>query len=227
MGLGDLDRVVVFIDESQDAQNFVLAGVGAPDILTLQDIVGDMRSAARRWNIPVPEFHESALYRANPRLLTRSLELLAVVPRRRGRRPAPRENVRAFVAYYQKTPAEQQNHALPMHRLLSVYRAAFEAIMWAIPPDVDEVVTVCDEFKKDRTLEAALQTIHDRRFSGAFRFGNSEQDKPLQLADLVAGTVRRSLTGDANEGRFGIIAPILFHRGFHCGPGIKTGNDHL
>lgn len=79
MGLGDLGRVIVFIDESQDAQHFVLAGVGAPDILTLQDIVGDMRTAARRWNIPVPEFHESALHRASPRLLTYTTGTLRVI----------------------------------------------------------------------------------------------------------------------------------------------------
>ena len=205
--------MVVYLDESQDAQHFVLAAVAAPDLLTLQNIVGDMRSAARRWHIPVPEFHESTLYRASPRLLTRSLELLAVVPRRKGRRPAPRDNVRLFVAYYTKTPTEQRQHALSMPRLLAVYRAAFEAILWAIPPDVTEVAAVCDEFSQGRTLAATLQTLHADRFAGSVRFGNSEQDKPLQLADLVAGTVRRSLAGDPNEGRMGIIAPIVFHMG--------------
>ena len=71
-----------------------LAAVAAPNLLTLQNIVGDMRSAARRWRIPVPEFHESTLYRASPRLLTRSLERLAVVPRRKGRRPAVANNAK-------------------------------------------------------------------------------------------------------------------------------------
>lgn len=204
---------MVYLDESQDARHFVLAAVAAPDLLTLQNIVGDMRTAARRWHITVPEFHESMLYRASPRLLTRALELLAVVPRRKGRRPAPRDNVRLFVAYYAKTPNEQRQHALSMPRLLTVYRTAFKAILWAIPPDVAEVVAVCDEFPQGRTLAATLQTLHADRFTGSVRFGNSEQDKPLQLADLVAGTVRRSLAGDPNEGRMGIITPIVFHMG--------------
>lgn len=204
--------MVVYLDESQDAQHFVLAAVAAPNLLTLQNIVGDMRSAARRWRIPVPEFRESALYRTSPRLLTRSLQLLAVVPRRKGRRPASRDNVQLFAAYYAKTPAERHQHALPIGRLLAVYRTAFEAILWAIPPNVTEVAAVCDEFPQGRTWVTTLQTLHAGRFTGSVRFGNSEQDKPLQLADLVAGTVRRSLADDTNEGRMDLINQILSMR---------------
>lgn len=82
-----------------------------------------------------------------------------------------------------------------------------------IPPTETEVFTVCDEFEKTKGIEAALQITHDARFTGTVRFGNSEQDKPLQLADLVAGTVRRSLIEEFNEGRFGILVPLLFHVG--------------
>lgn len=205
--------MVVFIDESQDAHRFVLAAIGAPDLLTLQSIVGTMRSAARRWRIPVQEFHESTLHRESPRLLTRCLELLAAAPHRRGRRPGTRHDIRCFVAYYEKTPTEQHTHALPTDRLLTVYRATFEAVMWAIPPTETEVFAICDEFEKAKSIEASLQATHDVRFTGTIRFGNSEQDKPLQLADLVAGTVRRSLVEESNEGRFGIVVPILFHLG--------------
>lgn len=205
--------MVLYIDESQDAQHFVLSGVGAPDLLTLQNIVGDIRTAARRWRIPVQEFHESQLYRLHPRLLTRSLELLGSAPRRKGRGPGPRKNIQGFVAYYKKTSVEQRRHALSMPRLLAVYRAAVEAILWAIPPDVVEVTAVCDEFQQGRTLAPILQKLHADRFTGSVRFGNSEEDKPLQLADLVAGTVRRSLAGDPNEGRMGLITPIMFHMG--------------
>ena len=48
----------LFLDESQDATHFVLAGVAAPDLITLQGAVGDMRTAARRARLAVPEFYE-------------------------------------------------------------------------------------------------------------------------------------------------------------------------
>lgn len=205
----------MFIDESQDPERFVVAAVMAPDLITLHDALGDMRTVARRWGIDVPEFHESTLqHKEQHRLLTRCLELLVVAPKRRKRRPAPRPGLQLLTAYYDKATAEREQ--FPLARLLAVYQAAFTAILWALPTQAEEVTIVCDKFEKCWMLEETLRAELLKRFAGSVRFGDSQQDKPLQLADLVAGTVRRQLADEPNEGRFSIIAPTLaYMRALH------------
>lgn len=44
------------MDESQDNERFVLKAVVTPDLLTAQTLAGDLRTAARRWHVPVHEF---------------------------------------------------------------------------------------------------------------------------------------------------------------------------
>lgn len=199
--------MVVFIDESQDAERFVLGAVTAPDLISLHDTLGDMRKAARHWGIMISEFHETALYKEHPRLLTRSLKLLVEAPKRPKRSPAPRPDVDLFAVYYRKSAPEQLQ--FPFDRLLAVYQEAFSAILWALPSQEREVVIVCDKFEKCWMIEGALQSQLERRFKGTVRFGESQQEKPLQLADMEAGTVRRHLAHDPNEGRFGILAPMM------------------
>lgn len=205
----------VFIDESQDAQYFVRAAVVTPDLLTLQDIVGDWRRAARRWQIRVQEFHESDLRRDHPRLLSKCLDLLAEAPRRYKRTPAPRQGLGCYILAYKKSPKEQQKETLLSKRLLEVYPEAFRRLIWALPSQETAANIVCDEFEKCQTIEPVLQCYHAKRFTGGgtMRFGSSQQVKPLQVADLVAGTMRRHIGEDPNEGRYEKLATLVEYKG--------------
>jgi hypothetical protein len=98
--------------------------------------------------------------------------------------------------------------------MVSVYRELFRSLVWALPltPQQDIQVT-CDRFEGSGVLLPVLQTILIARTSGSVRFVDSVVEKPLQLADLAAGTIRRHLDGDANEGRFRYVTPVLYHLG--------------
>lgn len=187
------------MDESQDAMHYVLAGVLAPDLLTLQAIVGDIRTTARRLGFDrLTEFREKELYRDYPRLLNKALELLVTGRRRKGRRPHPRDEIGLFVAYYAKGQHASCGSGLPGPRLKAVYRAAFRAILENVPSSEAPVVVVCDHFQYGQVLLPELIAIHAERFSGTVSFADSMGCKPLQLADLVAGTARRYLAEESN-----------------------------
>lgn len=62
-------------------------------------------------------------------------------------------------------------------------------------------------------LEPTMEAILLTRAAGNVRFADSVLEKPLQLADLTTGTIRRHLAGDPNEDRFRFIAPLLHHLG--------------
>lgn len=203
------DSVYLVIDESQDRKHFVLAGVLLRDQSTAADIVGDMRTAARRAKVFLKEFHETELHRYQPRLLTRHLEMLSFAPRRPKRRPAPREGVKLLGAYYAKVPREGES--LTRDRLRMVYAALFQAIVSALPEESQAIEVACDHFTGDFSVRPQLEVIVQRRFKGSLEFAESSQVKGLQLADLVAGTVRRYLAEEDNGGRFQILAPILHY----------------
>lgn len=203
----------VSVDESQDFERFVLAAVVAPDLLTAQSLVGDIRTAARRWRIPVHEFHEADLYRDHPRLLTRGLELMSTAKRKK--HVYARREIKFVATYYMKSPTEQTKRTLPTrNRLLTVYRELFQALIWALPLGSEEEVTViADRFEGCQLLLPTLEGILTARTGGSVQFDDSSAMQPLQLADLLAGTMRRHLGGDVNEGRFRYIAPLLHHLG--------------
>lgn len=88
------------------------------------------------------------------------------------------------------------------------------SLVWALPltPQEDAQI-LCDRFEGSEALLPTLQSILIARTAGSIRFVDSVLEKPLQLADLAAGTIRRHLDGDANEGRFRYVAPVLYHLG--------------
>lgn len=205
--------MVVYIDESQDSERFVLGAVTAPDLVSLMATIGRFRTISRRLQIPVREYHEFDLHRDHPRLLTRVLEEMSLWKRKK-RRPVPRRDLQILATYYLKAPSEQHGTALIHDRMLTVYRETFRALVWALPlTPQHEVDIVCDRFEGCDALLASLQAIVLGRTAGRLRFADSVIDKPLQLADLATGTIRRHLGGDGNEGRFRFIEPILHHLG--------------
>jgi len=205
--------VYLFIDESQDRERFVLAAVAAHDLTSLTTTIGRWRTASRNLNIAVREYHEADLHRDHPRLLTRLLEEMAVFKRKK-RRPSPRKDLKVIAAYYLKAPSEQKGTALSHERLMTVYPETFRALVWALPLAVPAPIeVVCDQFEGCEKLLPALNIILADRAAGQIRFADSTGEKPLQLADLAAGTIRRYLGGEGNDGRFRLIAPLLHHLG--------------
>ena len=205
--------MVVFIDESQDRNRFVLAGVVAEDAVTLNATIGRFRTISRHLKVDVREYHEFDLHRDHPRLLTRVLEEMGLWKRRK-RRPTPRKDLKIVAPYYLKAPSEQQGTALSRERMLTVYREAFRSLVWALPTlPQDYVTVVCDHFEGCEGLLPTLEMILTGRTAGTVRFADSVMGKPLQLADLAAGTIRRHIADDPNEGRFAFLAPLLHHMG--------------
>jgi hypothetical protein len=199
----------VVMDESQDREYFVLGAVAAPTRALLEGIIADIRTAARRQRVALREFHEVDMNRDHPRLLDRALDIL--VTTRHRTRPVERTDVLILAAYYLKTSTEHLT-ALSASRLRQIYPALFSRLLWALPslPDYD---IVCDGFQGAAAL---LPTLHEHlvaRGAGTVRFGESSYDKPLQLADLVAGTVRRHLRGDLHRDRFERLVPRLHFLG--------------
>ncbi len=211
----------LFLDESQDAQYFVVGAILSEELLTLQNIVGEIRTATRRLNLTVQEFHEAVLYRDQPRLLTHAIRLLTSTRSRKGRALHVRPDVEAYAVYYIKTASEQQGSGLPGHRLMVVYQAAFQQLLHAMPSAVGPLDIVYDTFQYAQRLHPRLADDLQRWGPGTLHWGESLRKKPLQLADLIAGTVRRHLQGDRNEGRFEELGKILRL----CAPldGIKSG----
>jgi hypothetical protein len=69
--------LVVFVDESQDAQRFVLGAVVSDVIVALTMTVGRFRTMSRRLGVrDALEFHERDLYHHHPRLLTAAVVYL-------------------------------------------------------------------------------------------------------------------------------------------------------
>lgn len=211
----------LFLDESQDAQYFVVGAILSEELLTLQNIVGEIRTATRRLNLTVQEFHEAALYRDQPRLLTHAIRLLTYTRSRKGRALYVRPDVEAYAVYYTKTASEQQGSGLPGYRLMVVYQAAFQQLLHAMPSAASPLDIVYDTFQYAQRLHPQLADDLQRWGPGTLHWGESLHKKPLQLADLIAGTVRRHLQGDRNEGRFEELEKILRL----CAPldGIKSG----
>ncbi len=199
----------LFLDESQDAQYFVVGAVLSEEILTLQNIVGEMRTATRRLRLSVQEFHEAVLYRDQPRLLNHAIRLLTYTRSRKGRALYVRPDVTAYAVYYTKTASEQCGSGLPGDRLIVVYQAAFQQLLHSIPSAAGPLTIVYDTFQYAQRLHPHLSRDVQYWGEGRIRWGESLHDKPLQLADLVAGTVRRHLQGDPNEGRFQELEKIL------------------
>ncbi len=209
--------MVVFIDESQDPHLFVLAAVVADDVVALNTTIGRFRTISRRASIPVREYHEADLHRDQPQLLTKLLKEMTVIKRKK-RREMPRWDLTIVATYYLKSSTEQQyGTALPHTRLLVVYRELFRALMEALPLKPGESLdVVCDDFTGSDKLSLCVSNILINRtgaVSSSVRFADSTREKPLQLADLVAGTIRRHLNGDANAGRFQFLTPLLRHIG--------------
>jgi hypothetical protein len=201
--------VHLFIDESQDAQYFVIGAIVAPDLLTLHSIVGEMRTVTRRLRLTVQEFHEAVLYRDQPRLLNQAIRLLTHTRSHKGRALYVRPDVQGYAVYYAKTVDEQRGSGLPGDRLMTVYRMAFQQLLRALPPEMAPLYIVYDTFQYAQRLRQILAADVQQWGSGSVQWGDSLQEKPLQLADLVAGTVRRHLNGDPNEGRFEQMEKIL------------------
>jgi hypothetical protein len=205
--------VYLFVDESQDTERFVLTAVAADDLLSLTMTIGRLRTISRHLQIEVREYHEADLHRDHPRLLTRALEEMAVF-KRKNRRPMTRQDLKVIAAYYLKAPLERKGTALAHERLITVYRETFRAVVWALPLAAQEPIdVVCDQFEGCEKLLPDLEAILVGRTTGRVRFADSVVEKPLQLADLAAGTIRRHLGGEGNEGRFRFIAPLLHHLG--------------
>ena len=205
----------VFIDESQDNERLVLSGIGVPDLIVPQSIVGKWRTIARRFQLrDVHEFHEAHLYRNHPRMLTRALHVPAY-GERKNRRPHPRQDLRIVSSYYLKTPSEQTTSSLVKTRLIPVYQDLFQALVWALPwTPQEDLDVICDQFEGCENVWHPLPAIITSRVpAGTVRFEDSVAMKPLQVADLVAGTTRRHLGGDPNEGRFSYLALLLHHLG--------------
>ncbi|PSR21574.1 MAG: hypothetical protein C7B45_10205 [Sulfobacillus acidophilus] len=203
--------MVVSIDESQDTERFVLRAIATPDMVTAQGIVGDLRKAARQLHVALHEFHEADLYRDHPRLLTRSLELMSTAKRKK--HPYPRREVCFLGTYYIKASTEQHKPTLTQRRMLTVYFELLQALIWALPLTPQEKLTViCDWFQGCLTLQSAVDSLL-AELNGTLAFGNSATQKPLQLADLLVGTLRRHLAGDRNEDRFCFVKPLLHHLG--------------
>lgn len=199
----------LFLDESQDAQYFVVGAVLSEEILTLQNIVGEMRTATRRLRLSVQEFHEAALYRDQPRLLSHAIRLLTYTRSRKGRALYVRPDVTAYAVYYTKTSSEQGGSGLPGDRLMVVYQAAFHQLLGVLPPATSPLDIVYDTFQYAQRLHPQFTRDVQQWGLGRIRWGESLHDKPIQLADLVPGTVRRHLHGDPNEGRFKELEKVL------------------
>jgi len=135
--------------------------------------------------------------------------LLATTRRRPRRRPHPRSDVHLFVAYYVKTGTETASDNLPAVRRDVVYRAAFSRILWALSPQAGKLEILCDDFEGSERLLPWLQAALTTWGIGTVRFGDSAQEKALQAADIVAGTTRRHVAGDPNEGRFALLQPLI------------------
>lgn len=75
----------LFLDESQDAQYFVVDAVLSDELLTLHNIIGEMRTKAQQLRLTVQEFHEAVLYRDQPRWLNHAIRLLTYTRSRKGR----------------------------------------------------------------------------------------------------------------------------------------------
>lgn len=213
MALQEALVVYVFVDESQDAERFVLGAVASKDLVALNATVGSFRTITRHLNLTIREFHEVDLHRDHPRLLTRVLETMTTI-RRKKRRPTLRHDLQIVASYYLKAPSERDGSALRHTRLLHVYQETFRALVWALPiAPQDTVDIVCDRFEGGEEILSSLQRILGSRVAGRVEFADSVRTKPLQLADLSAGTIRRYLGGDLNEGRFRFIEPLLYHLG--------------
>ena len=213
-GDGRLTSVVIFVDESQDNRYFVLGAVASADMVPLTATVGRFRTIARHLNITnVAEFHERDLHHHHPRLLNLALEEMTLWKRKK-RRPVPRKDLQVVATYYLKSPSEQTGTALLHQRMLDVYRETFRSLVWALPLSPQETVhVVCDRFEGCKILVPDLKAIVMGRASGTVDFADSLAEKPLQLADLVVGTLRRHLSDEPNEGRFRYLAPLLYHMG--------------
>lgn len=205
--------VVVYIDESQDQERFVLGAIVADEVVTLNATVGRFRTISRNLQVAVREYHEFDLHRDHPRVLTRVLEEMSVWKRKK-RRPVLRTDIKVVATYYLKASTEGHGTALAHQRMLTVYRETFRSLIWALPlRPQDTVDVVCDRFEGCAALEPTLEAILLSRVAGTVRFADSVLEKPLQLADLTTGTIRRHLADDPNEGRFRLIAPLLHHVG--------------
>lgn len=167
------------------------------------------------------ELHEAVLYRDQPRLVTQAMGLLTYTRSRKGRARHVRPDVGAYAVYYTKTASEQQGSGLPGHRLMVVYQAAFQQLLYAMPSTAGPLDIVYDTFQYAQRLHPQLAEELQRWGPGTLHWADSLHKKPLQLADLIAGTVRRHLQGDLNEGRFETLENILQL----CAPldGIKGG----
>ena len=116
-----------------------------------------------------------------------------------------------MAVYYRKRSEESQGSGLPGPVLLTVYQGAFCQLRYALPTGTSFVRVVYDTFQYAQRLQPSLEADEHTWGPGDVRWGDSLQDKPLQLADLVAGTVRRYLANQPNEGRFQRLVPVLWY----------------
>lgn len=104
-------------------------------------------------------------------------------------------------AYYLKSPTEHRKHRKPtlaQQRMLTVYLELLRSLIWALPLTPQEDLTIaCDRFQGGQTLLSAVETLLAERGNGTLTFEDSATQKPLQLADLLVGTLRRHLAGDS------------------------------
>lgn len=98
--------MVVFIDESQDRERFVLGAVVADEVVSLNATVGRFRTISRHLKVDVREYHEFDLHRDHPRVLTRVLEEMSLWKRKK-RRAVPRKDMRVVATYYLKAPSSK------------------------------------------------------------------------------------------------------------------------
>jgi hypothetical protein len=198
----------IAIDESQDRDYFVVGAIGAPTPHPLDVMIGRARAVVRREGLRIVEFNESDLTARASDLLDWWAAEIALVHHRKKRR-LPREDVQVWVAYYRKTRRDRDTFTKA--RLQQVYVAALTRIFQHVAQGVgpgEQADVVYDTFPQAGAIAPEIRAAFAAHLRGNIRPGESSADKPLQAADIIAGTARRYLRDElAGVRRWQTIMP--------------------
>lgn len=211
--------VFIYIDESSDANHYVLSAVGSHSPQTLNRIVKTFRSVVRQSRLSERDKNkinndpkERHLYRNHPEMLAKYLELICNHPSEQHK--PTRNHVHACTAVYKKHGIEMA--IFPEERMLTVYIALFLEMIRAFYSftNQENLEIIYDCFPKAGEVKNELHRFISQLYpclTYTLDFEkNQEKGKHLGLyiADIVAGTSRR-FVGKENPNYFHMIKKLL------------------
>ena len=192
----------IYLDESSDSQNYVLAAVCSDSPQVFTNIVNSFRHTVRDSILSTIDKgkinndpKERILYRDYPQFLVKYLDIITTEKTKKGR--APRANIYTSIAYYEKKDVEMAT--FPENRMLKIYEALFLEVIRNSKDNLLETHfdIIFDHFMKAKEMKSRLNITIPQQFPNiTFTLdyaegGEKKQHLGLFVSDIIVGTCRR------------------------------------